>query len=302
MSHIASSVAVGPFHLRIDLRNLAAIGVTIFLWASAFAGIRAGLRAYTPEHLALLRYLTASLALAIYAVLTRMPLPRLRDLPGIAPIGIVGVTFYNVALGAGEIGVSAGVASLIVASSPIFVALLATAFLHERLRLWGWLGILVSFTGVAVIALGTGEGLAINSRALFVVAAALAQAVFFVTQKPYLKRYSAFQFTTYALWSATVALVIFSPGLIQQVQRAPLDSTLAVVYMGVFPGALGYASWAYVLARTPASIASSFLYLVPAVAIVIAWVWLGEVPNLAALLGGALVLSGMIVVNTRGKL
>jgi len=191
---------------------------------------------------------------------------------------------------------------MIVAASPIFVALLAMAFLHERLRLWGWLGIGASFTGVAVIALGTGEGLAINPSALWVLAAALAQAVFIVTQKPYLKRYSPIQATTYAIWSATIALLIFTPGLTQTIQSAPLDATLAVVYMGIFPGALGYATWAYVLARTPASIASSFLYLVPAFAIVIAWLWLGEVPGIAALLGGVLVLSGVILVNTRGKI
>jgi drug/metabolite transporter (DMT)-like permease len=216
--------------------------------------------------------------------------------------GVVGVAFYNVALAAGETGISAGVASMIVAAAPIFVALLALAFLHERLRLWGWLGIAASFTGVAVIALEAGDGLVISPSALWVLAAALAFAVFIIGQKPYLRRYSPIQTTTYAIWGAALSLLIFSPGLIQTIQDAPLNATVAIIYMGVLPGALGFVTWGYVLTRTPASIASSFLYLVPVFATIIAWLWLGEVPGIAALIGGVLVLCGVILVNTRGKM
>jgi drug/metabolite transporter (DMT)-like permease len=122
-----------------------ALGITIFCWASAFVGIRAALAGYSPTHLALLRYLIASLALAIYAGVKRMPLPAWRDLPALSFTGIVGISVYNVALNTGEISTSAGVSSFLVNTAPIITALLATAFLRERLRVWGWLGILRSW-------------------------------------------------------------------------------------------------------------------------------------------------------------
>jgi drug/metabolite transporter (DMT)-like permease len=89
--------------------------------------------------------------------------------------------------------------------------------------------------------------------------------------------------------------------LLEELRTAPLHVTLAATYLGIFPGVLGYVSWAYALSRLPASTAASFLYLVPIVASGIAWVWLGEVPVPFALLGGVFVLAGVILVNTRGR-
>ncbi len=271
------------------------------LWASAFAGIRAGLRSYSPQSVALLRYLTASLVLLIYAVITKMPLPRRRDLPGLALAGFLGFSFYNVALNIGEQSIPAGTASLIIASSPIYVALFATLFLHERMRWVSWLGILISFVGVAVITLEPGAGLQISPSALLVLVAALVQAIYNVSQKPYLRRYTPLQFTACAIWFGTLFLLVFTPDLLHQLPAASMESTLAVIYMGIFPGAIGYLGWSYVFSRVPASRAGSFLYMVPAVAILIAWLWLGELPAPTALLGGALILTGIVLVNIIGR-
>jgi len=96
-------------------------------------------------------------------------------------------------------------------------------------------------------------------------------------------------------------MLAFFPGLEHSIQFAPLDATLAVIYLGVFPTALAYVTWTYALSRVPASIATSFLYLIPVLAIIIAWLWLGEMPLALSMVGGFLSLLGVVLINTRGR-
>lgn len=278
---------------------LAAVAAAVFFGASAYAAIGDALGSYSPGPLALFRMLVASAVLAVYATLSRMRLPRRRDLPAVALAGLLAFALYNVALNYGQLTASAGAASLIIASIPIFTALLAVAFLGERPDALGWSGIAVGFCGMALITVGERGGFGVNAGALLVLLAALSASVYFAFQKPYLEKYGSLPFTAYAIWAGALLLLPFLPALVEEVMTAPLRATLAVVYLGIFPTIVAYATTAYVFSRLPASRAVTLEYLFPPVAILIAYLWLGEIPTILSVAGGAVALLGVALVNHR---
>jgi drug/metabolite transporter (DMT)-like permease len=283
-------------------RTFLALLVTLVLWGSAFGGIRAVVPTpYSPGHMALLRFLVASLTLLPIALLRGIKRPERRDLPRLLLVGLSGIAVYHLLLNFGEITVDAGTACFLVNLCPLFTALLSLVLLKERVRPLGWLGMLISMCGVVLISVAKSEGLEVNWGVLAVLGCAVSAAVYFVAQKPLLARYGALAVTAYATWAGTALLLVFVPGLPRAVAGAPLKATLTVVYLGIFPAALAYVSWTYVMSKMPASRAASYLYAVPIFAISIGYLWVGDEPGWLALCGGLVAISGVAVVNTLGK-
>lgn len=278
---------------------------TILLWASSFAGVRVGiLGGYTAPHLVLTRFLVASGVFILYALMpgVRFQLPSKTDFLRILLLGWVGITIYHTGLTFGVQTITAGTASMIVGSAPIFTAIIAVLFLNERLKLFGWVGLGVGFIGIILVTLGSdGFSFALSKGALYMLIATIATSIFFVFQKPLLTRYRPIELTAYFTWAGTLPMLLFVPGLMDNVQEATLEANVAAIFVGVFPAAIAYATWAIALSLGNASSVASMMYIEPAIAIIIAWFWLNEWPSTVSLIGGAIALSSVFIVNAVGR-
>lgn len=95
-------------------------------------------------------------------------------------------------------------------------------------------------------------------------------------------------------------MLVFLPNLWSNIQRATLEANLSAIYVGIFPAAVCYAAWAIASSRGDISKLSPMLYLEPVFAILIAWLWLNELPSTLSMIGGAIAVSSVAVVNIIG--
>lgn len=279
--------------------------ITVLLWASSFAGIRVSLiGGYSPSHLVLLRFLIASAVFIIYAMVSgdAFKLPKKKDIVRIVILGWIGISVYHVGLTFGVQTIAAGTAGMIIGSAPIFTAIIAAIFLKEKLNKFSWIGLGVGFTGITLIALDTaGPSFTISKSALLVVIAAIATSIFFTFQKPLLSRYNPINLTAYFTWAGTLPLLIFLPGLFESIKVATVEAHVSTIFIGVFPAAIAYVTWAIALSLGNVGTITSMLYVEPVIAIFIAWIWLDEWPATLSLIGGGIAVSSVIIVNLSTK-
>ncbi len=281
----------------------AALAVTVLTWASAFPAIRVGLDGYGPWALALLRLLVASAVLGAVALFAGLRLPPVGLWPRIVLAGLLGQTLYQGLLMTGERTVPAGTASLLIATAPVFSVLGASVLLRERLGR-RWVGMAVAFAGAALVglSLGVGGGVRAGSGAgvgaVVVLAAALCQGLFHVVVKPLAEQLGAVAATAWTTWAGAVLLLPALPQLVREMPLAGWSASAAAVYLGVVPSAIGFLTWTKAVARTSIARSTVSLYLVPVVAVTMAWVWLGERPTVVAVVGGALAVLGVVLVRS----
>ncbi|ALG10138.1 hypothetical protein AOZ06_27460 [Kibdelosporangium phytohabitans] len=286
---------------RFGRRATIAVAVTLVLWACAFVAIRVAVAGFSSGGLSLGRLLIASVVMAVAAPFLGVRMPSRSHVVRIVGCGLAGMAGYQVLLNAGERTVSAGTASMVVNSGPVFAALLAFVLLKERITGWGWVGIALGFAGAVTITFAQGATLRPSVDALLVLAAALAQSLYFVVQKPLLSHYSGFEVTCYATWVGTLVMLPVLPDLITELPAADGDSLAALLFLGVGPSAIGYATWAYAQARLPVATVTNTLFLVPFLSIGIGWALLDETIHVLALVGGLIALGGVALSRRGGR-
>ena len=293
---------------RIPAERLALIAAltTVVLWASAFVGIRAASVDLTAGPLALGRLLVGSLALGVLVLARGVVRPSRRDFLLIVASGLLWFAFYNVALNEAERNVDAGTASMLTNMGPILVAVFAGLFLHEGFPPRLMAGIGVAFAGALVIAFASASAPVPGGNATLGIVLCLAAAVAYAggvtLQKPAVRAVPAAQVTWMACLTGAIACLPFLPGLVADVSAAQPASVAWMVYLGLFPTAIGFTTWAYALKRTTAGRLGSTTYLVPPIVIVMSLVVLGEVPPMLSIAGGVLCIAGVIVARSRGSL
>ncbi len=281
-------------HFKISL----AIIFVVFFWSSSFVGIRYSLGHYQPGSMALFRYLIASICLlCVYPFIKKKSKLTSLEKFYVFIFGVIGFAIYNVALNYGEITVTAGISSFLIGCSPVISSIIAMIFLKERVSLLALIGMGISLIGLIIITVGESHQAHVDWGILYIIIATLSGAIYSGLHKILLKKITALEFTTYAIWSGTFVMLIYTPEMIHDIQHANLLSTSIVIYMGAFPGAIGYLCWSYLHSHLPVAKATSILYLLPLVATLMGVAFLHEAPPLTSFCGGLVALAGALLVT-----
>jgi drug/metabolite transporter (DMT)-like permease len=279
-----------------------AIGITLVLWASAFVAIRHLGHDVTAGALSLGRLLIAAVALSL--LLLRSPRSRFtrNEVLLLLGCGVAWFGIYNLALNASEQRIDAATAAMVVQVGPILIALLAALFLGERLTGWLLVGMAIAFGGVVVIGSAMrGDGGSDLDGVLLSLLAAATYAIGVVCQKVLLRRLSGLEVTTYACWIGVVVCLPWTGDLVDVVRHGDSSNLWLIVYLGVFPTAIAFSTWAFALRYTDAGKQALTTFLVPAIAAVMAWLLLDEVPPALAFAGGALCVAGVLVTRRTAR-
>jgi drug/metabolite transporter (DMT)-like permease len=186
---------------------------------------------------------------------------------------------------------------MLVNVGPILIAILAGLLLHEGFPRTLLIGCAIAFGGVVVIGLATSEAGVTTAGVVLCLIAAVAYAGGVVSQKTVLRTLSPPQTILLCCLIGAVACVPFARQLVGELGDADTTAVAWMVYLGVFPTALAFTTWAFALARTGAGRMAATTYLVPPVSVLLGWLVLSESPPALALAGGALCLAGVIVAR-----
>ena len=275
--------------------------VTIVFWSLAYVLTRLTLQFFSAFSLGFLRYFVASGALLVIAAMTKMQLPRKRDIPWFLAAGGIGFFFYMIAFNQGQATVTAATGSVVIATVPVITALFARFVYGEKLMRFQWCAIAVEFVGVAVLTL-MNSTFSVNTGLLWLLSAALALSIYNLLQRKLTKTYTALQASAYSILFGTCMLAVFAPTAIREVSQAPAIQYFYLAVLGVCSSAVAYVSWAKAFSKAKkTSQISNYMFVTPFLTSVLGFLLAGEVPDQATLVGGGIILLGVFLFNFGGR-
>ena len=300
----ATSTTVDPSS---SAKANAALLTMSLIWAVNFSVAKLALEELTPLAFNALRFPLAAAALLIMLRMRGpIPMPDRGDVKRIVLLGLLGNPLYQQFFIFGLAHSSAGSASLLLAGTPLITAILSAALGHERVKPQVWIGVFCTLIGIALVVLfgqqpdRPGENALLGAALLF--SASISWAIYTVGSRSLVDRYGALPVTTWTLTAGTPLLVLVGLPDALKVDYAQLSAGMyaAILYAGVLSIGMAYAIWYYGVERLGNTRTSTYSNLVPAFALLIAWLWLGEVPRIGQIVGAAVIIGGVTLAQQAG--
>ena len=272
------------------------------LWGGSFVVVKDATLVVSPINLAFIRFLFASpIMLTLLLVYKKPKRVAIRDLGWVALLGLTGVTLLYLLQYTGIYLTNASNASVLINTNVLFIAILSTIFLKEKISVKRALGIATAFFGVFIVT--AGYSFSINGGGLFgsllVVLSAFCWAVYSIVGKHLMRRYDDFTLNTYAFVLGTLFFLPFLD-LNQMENLLLVDFSkvwFSIFYLSILCSAFGYTVWYYGLSKMDASKTAVFLNLIPLSAILFSVFFLHEVLTIQFIIGALLILSGVYITQ-----
>ncbi|MDR1731948.1 MAG: DMT family transporter [Synergistaceae bacterium] len=287
--------------LKVILKNRSGVfgsyhfyaSITIVFWSLAYVLTRIAMRYTTALPLGLLRYAVASITLLIVVCLLRIRMFSPKDVWWFLLAGASGFFVYVSAFNKGNESVGAATGSTVIATVPIITAVMSGVIYREHLRALQWIGIAVSFVGVVLLTVISG-GFSVNIGLAWLFCAAICLSLYNVLNRRLTKTYSAIQVTAFSIFAGTLMLLVFIPQSLETIATAPPVLWITVLALGVLSSAVAYLTWAKAFSlTTKAANVSNYMYITPILTALLGYASIGEVPDRATIVGGAVILIGL---------
>lgn len=277
----------------------------VVIWGVNFSVAKIALLHVTPLQFNVLRFPMAALLLFIVLKLRgELRLPTRAELPRVIGIGVLGNMVYQLCFIFGLDHTSASNAALLLAGTPIITALLSAALGHEHVPVRTWIGVVCTFLGIVLIVTGGRHGNGGNQDSLIgdllMLGATLAWAGYTVGSRPLVDKHGPVLVTAWTLWIGAIGLVLLGlPDMMRlDVMALSKQTWAAIIYAGVLSIGLGYMFWYYGVSELGNTRTSTYGNLTPVVAVLGAWIVLGEAPLLAQLVGAAIIIGGVTIAQS----
>ena len=274
--------------------------ITVIFWASSFAFTKIALEVFTVPVLSMYRFIFAGLFMLVFAVVKKIGLPKKKDIPVFILSAAIGFSVYQLVFNKGIDMLTSATACIVIAVSPVITAIFARIVFKEKIKFGGWVGIAICFIGIVVMMLWNGV-LSINTGILWMLVAAAFLAAYNLLQRKLTQSYTALQATAYSIIIASIMLLVFMPfGGIEQASQATMRHWLSVAYLGIFPSATAYFLWGKALSMTEKTAeVSNFMFIQPAIAMLLGFLLVMEVPTMDMYVGMFVIIFGLVVFNAK---